>query len=214
MTKQFTDCIIHQCFFVLRESFVEYLLYFLWAAAQLISGCIMYLSEAGWGEGREGGNVARGWGKVMDDSPTGPGTLLPSFSSLSSVLDLTISHYQRTSGLYILRLCWHSMFVYQESFLLDISIDFLLTYLCYSIERFLYYREWGDWDRCRAEKRSSNGKNHVLYPLTEWSPTTNILVQLGNLSNSHQYWIWNWWRKKIASTSALQGEDLGQNCLT
>ena len=43
------------------------------------------------GEESQGGNVARGWGKVMDDSPTGPGTLLPSFSSLSSVLDLTSS---------------------------------------------------------------------------------------------------------------------------
>ena len=58
--------------------------------------------------------------------------------------------------------------------------------------------------------RGCNGKNHVLFPLSEWSPTTNILVQLGNLSNIGENWIWNWWRKKIASTSALQGKMLAR----
>ena len=54
----------------------------------------MYLSEAAAGGGEGGGGGCPGGGKVMDDSPTGPGTLLPSFSSLSSVLHLTlVSHY-------------------------------------------------------------------------------------------------------------------------
>ena len=95
MTKQFRNCIIHQSsvfFCVQRKSCIFYILWRT-AAAQLISGCIMYLSEAGEG-GRGRGKPCPGVGKVMDDSPTGPGTLLPSFSSLSSVLHLTISHIQ------------------------------------------------------------------------------------------------------------------------
>ena len=112
MTRQFRNCIIHQSsvfFCVQRKSCIFYILWRT-AAAQLISGCIMYLSEAGEG-GRGRGKPCPGVGKVMDDSPTGPGTLLPSFSSLSSVLHLTISQ-SHTSSLQILRhSCQATLFV-------------------------------------------------------------------------------------------------------
>ena len=102
----------------------------------------MYLSEAGGGQGRQGGNVARGWGKVMDDSPTGPGTLLPSFSSLSSVLHLTLSEdHQRSPHPPPLL----TINVYQESSVAtrNPSIDFFLSdsQILRDIERAVERRE-------------------------------------------------------------------------